>query len=121
MQCVWRYLEYYLTAHRNPPYVDWSAQTPPDINFGVIQYQLPRNARILLIGDWGTYMTDNVSMLREGLRTLKPDAIIHLGDVYYSGTAFECNQNVLQVMDKLSEELGIKRPPFFTIPGNHEY
>jgi DNA repair exonuclease SbcCD nuclease subunit len=74
-----------------------------------------------MLGDWGTHMKDNVAMLRQGLRILQPDVIIHLGDIYYSGTSYECGQNVLQVMDELAREPGIKRPPFFTIPGNHEY
>ncbi len=121
IQCVWRYLEYYVAAHSMPPYVDWAQQSPPDINFGVIEYRLPSRCRILLLGDWGTHMTDNVAMLRQGLKTFKPDVIVHLGDVYYSGTKFECVQNVLDVMDALVAELGITRPPFFTIPGNHEY
>lgn len=121
MQCVWRYLEYYVAAHRNPPYVDWAGQSPPDINFGIVDYRLPKTARVLLLGDWGTHMADNVAMLRQGLKTLNPDVIIHLGDVYYSGTKFECTRNVLRVMDSLVAELHIKRPPFFTIPGNHEY
>lgn len=120
MQCVWRYIEYYITAHRDPPYRDWNQQIPPDINFGMIDYKLPANAKILMIGDWGTHMTDNVAMLREGLRTFRPDAIIHLGDVYYSGTPFECQQNVIDVVNALEVELKF-RPPFFTIPGNHEY
>lgn len=121
MQCVWYYIQYYIAAHRDPPYRDWNQQIPPDINFGVVDYQLPPNAKILMIGDWGTHMTDNVAMLREGLRKFTPDAVVHLGDVYYSGTPYECQQNVLQVMDDLVAELKIKRPPFFTIPGNHEY
>jgi hypothetical protein len=53
MQCVRRYLEYYVTAHRMPPYVDWQAQSPPDINLGVLEYQLPKGARILLLGELG--------------------------------------------------------------------
>jgi len=121
MQCVWRWVEYYIAAHRDPPYRDWNQQIPADINFGVIDYKLPSTAKVLMIGDWGTRMTDNVAMLRAGLNAWKPDAIVHLGDVYYSGTKYECEQNVLDVMDKLVSDLGIKRPPFFTIPGNHEY
>ena len=87
----------------------------------MLDYRLPDNAKVVMIGDWGSHMTDNVAMLRQALKRFKPDAIIHLGDVYYSGTAFECKRNVLDVMDKLVKELGIQRPPFFTIPGNHEY
>jgi hypothetical protein len=121
MQCAWRWVEYYIAAHRMPPYRDWNQQSPPDINFGVIDYALPSTAKVLMLGDWGTRMADNVAMLRQGLKMFAPDAIIHLGDVYYSGTKHECEQNVLQVMDALVQELGIKRPPFFTIPGNHEY
>ena len=66
-------------------------------------------------------MTDNVAMLREGLRKFTLDAVVHLGDVYYSGTVLRVQHNVLDVMDGLVAELNIKRPPFFTIPGNHEY
>jgi predicted phosphodiesterase len=121
MQCVLRYVDYYVAAHRKPSYIDWADRSPQDINFGVIEYRLPAKSRVLLIGDWGTRMSDNVAMLRQGLATFKPDAIIHLGDVYYSGTQFECKENVLRVMDDLVAELGITRPPFFTIPGNHEY
>ena len=69
-----------------------------------------------MLGDWGARMTDNVAMLRQALKRFKPDVIIHLGDVYYSGTEFECKRNVLDVMDQLVNELGLQRPPFFAIP-----
>jgi hypothetical protein len=122
MQCVYRYLDYYASANRKPPYIDWAEQSPADINYGMIDYRLPCNSKVLLLGDWGTRMTDNVAMLRQALMKFNPDAIVHLGDVYYSGTQFECEQNVLQVMDDLIEELKMaKRPPFFALPGNHEY
>src|SRR3984893_9832198 len=56
MQCVWQYLEYYVAAHRKPPYVDWAEQSPPNINFGIVDFRLPSSAKILLLGDWGTRM-----------------------------------------------------------------
>lgn len=87
----------------------------------MLDYRLPDTAKIVLVGDWGSHMTDNVAMLRQALKRFKPDAIMHLGDIYYSGTAFECKRNVLDVMDGLVKELGLQRPPFFTVPGNHEY
>lgn len=120
-QCAIQYAKYLASGAGSPKYVNWKDQVPADISYGVLDYRLPDSARIVLVGDWGSHMTDNVAMLRQALKRFKPDAIMHLGDVYYSGTAFECKRNVLDVMDGLVKELGIKRPPFFTVPGNHEY
>jgi hypothetical protein len=120
LQCESQYLRHSVEA-RFPQYNDWKQQTPPSLAYGVIEYRLPNTCKILLIGDWGTHMTDNVAMLRQALKKFAPDAVIHLGDVYYSGTRGECERNVLTVMDRLVRELKIKRPPFFTLPGNHDY
>jgi 3',5'-cyclic AMP phosphodiesterase CpdA len=117
-QCWFRYLEYYVAAHSSPPYRYWDENKPVDISFGTIDWQLEPNSKLLIIGDWGTHMSDNVALLRQAL-TLKPDAIVHLGDVYYSGTVAECQTNVLDALDALFK--GSTRVPFFTIPGNHDY
>jgi hypothetical protein len=122
IQCGWYYAKYYVLAHLPPPYLDWQAHAPADINFGVIDYQLPANSRVLMIGDWGTHMPDNVALLRQALKKFDPDVIIHLGDVYYSGTVEECSENVLDVMNAIVAELRPqRRPAFFSIPGNHDY
>jgi len=120
VQCGLQYLRY-LVESRFPQYNDWSAQFPPDLNYGVIEWRLPATCKVVLIGDWGTHMTDNVAMLRQALKKFSPDAIIHLGDIYYSGTRRECTENVVGVVDALVAELRIRRPPFFTLPGNHDY
>jgi predicted phosphodiesterase len=109
-------------AHLPPSYNDWQAHAPADINFGVIDYLLPKNSCVLLIGDWGTHMPDNAALLRQALEKFKPDVIIHLGDVYYSGTVEECTANVLDVLDAIVADVNLpKRPAFFAIPGNHDY
>ena len=55
-------------------------------------------------------------------REIQAATIIHLGDVYYSGTVEECTQNVLDVMDQIFADANLApRPPFFAIPGNHDY
>jgi 3',5'-cyclic AMP phosphodiesterase CpdA len=118
--CLIQYVRYSFEA-RFPQYNDRRKQKPASLSYGVIDYRLPSTCKVLLIGDWGTHMTDNVALLRQALKKLQPDAIIHLGDVYYSGTRQECRQNVLDVVDALVAELKIKRPPFFTLPGNHDY
>jgi 3',5'-cyclic AMP phosphodiesterase CpdA len=122
VQCGWYYTKYYVLAHLSPTYNDWQAHAPADINFGVIDYVLPKNSRVLLIGDWGTHMPDNAALLRQALNQFKPDVIIHLGDVYYSGTVEEFTANILDVLDQIiSEVKPAKRPAFFAIPGNHDY
>lgn len=122
VQCGWYYTKYYVLAHLPPSYNDWQAHAPADINFGVIDYRLPKNSCVLMIGDWGTHMPDNAALLRQALKKFNPDVIIHLGDVYYSGTVEECTANVLDVLDKIiSDVKPQKRPAFFTIPGNHDY
>jgi hypothetical protein len=120
VQCEWEYLRY-MAESRFPQYNDWKSQKPPSLDYGVIAFRLPSTCKILMIGDWGTRMTDNVALLRQALKELKPDAIIHLGDVYYSGTPQECKENVLDVLGTVVKELGIERPPFFSLPGNHDY
>jgi Calcineurin-like phosphoesterase len=122
VQCGWYYLKYYVLAHLPPSYNDWQAHAPADINFGVIDYRLPKNSRVLMIGDWGTHMPDNAALLRQALKKFNPDVIIHLGDVYYSGTVEECTANILDVLDEVIADVKPqKRPAFFTIPGNHDY
>jgi hypothetical protein len=122
VQCGWYYTKYYVLAHLPPSYNDWQAHAPADINFGVIDYKLPNTSRVLMIGDWGTHMPDNAALLRQALKKFSPDVIIHLGDVYYSGTVEECTANVLDVLDQVVADLKLaKRPAFFSIPGNHDY
>jgi hypothetical protein len=122
LRAGWLYFKYYVIAHLPPTYRNWKGYVVKDLDYGVVKYRLPPNSRVLMIGDWGTHMPDNVALLRQAITKFKPDAIIHLGDVYYSGTVEECKENVLDVMDQIFSDpsLGL-RPPFFTIPGNHDY
>jgi 3',5'-cyclic AMP phosphodiesterase CpdA len=122
IQCGWNYTKYYVISHMSPNYNDWQAQAPANINFGVIDYLLPRNSRVLMIGDWGTHMPDNAGLLRQALTKFNPDVIIHLGDIYYSGTEEECTANVVDVLDQIIADVKLpRRPAFFSIPGNHDY
>jgi 3',5'-cyclic AMP phosphodiesterase CpdA len=122
VQCGWYYTKYYVLAHLPPSYNDWQAHAPADIKFGVIDYPLPKNSRVLMIGDWGTHMPDNAALLRQALKAFEPDVIVHLGDVYYSGTVEEFTANILDVLDQVIADVKpAKRPAFFAIPGNHDY
>ena len=102
-------------------YNDWQVQGKGDINYGVIKYKLPNNAKVAILGDWGTGMPDAVALLKDIMLKHKPDAIIHLGDIYYAGSPSECWQNFAEVLAVVFEAPGVKQVPVFTIPGNHDY
>jgi hypothetical protein len=54
------------------------------------------NARVALIADWGTGTEAAINLL-QSVRQRSPDIVIHLGDVYYSGTESECDRFFLQI------------------------
>ena len=81
--------------------------------------------RIMIIGDWGTGQYnegggyDPAQEIIDRVSVLKPDYLIHLGDVYYAGTElrlppFEEQQNFLNLWPKLPEKHS------FTLNSNHE-
>ena len=61
---------------------------------------LPRDATVAVVGDWGTG-TDNARSLLGQLARHKPDALIHLGDIYYSGTTRETHSNFLDICNQV--------------------
>jgi Calcineurin-like phosphoesterase len=76
------------------------------------------NARVALIADWGTG-TDVAVDLLKSVKKQNPDVVIHLGDVYYSGTEEECDAYFLRIVNDVLDRknTGI---PVYTIPGNHD-
>jgi len=109
---------HYKKKYKEPLYRDWKKLGKDVRTYGVIDYKLPANAKVALIGDWGTGMDDAVDMLQQ-ISEFRPDAVIHLGDIYYSGTPDECQLNVAIPFSKIFPEG--QRPLFLSIPGNHDY
>lgn len=60
-----------------------------------VTHSMPDNVRIAVVGDWGTgdwragQNPSPSARVRQAVSKLQPDITIHLGDVYYSGTAPE--------------------------------
>ena len=77
---------------------------------------LPDPARVALLADWGTGMPDARALLEQVAR-LRPDVVLHLGDIYYSGTPHEVRAHFL---DLFEEVFGARRPPLFALAGNHD-
>ena len=76
------------------------------------------NARIGLIGDWGTGAAPAKRVLAQ-MGEQNPDVVVHLGDIYYSGTEEECRTNFEAVVDGV-----LSRPSrniaVYTLSGNHD-
>jgi hypothetical protein len=96
--------------------VPYRASTGPD---DPAPLPLKENATVALIADWGTG-TAEARQLLEKVAAHQPDVLIHLGDVYYSGTASE---NTLYFLNLVNEVMGRgpDRPlPVFNMTGNHD-
>ena len=128
LKCPAIYLEYYTRYEGKFAYNDWKLLGRNIQTFGVIGennngqgYNLPNDAKVAIIGDWGTGLNDARALLVDIIKQHSPAAIIHLGDIYYSGTPDECIDNFSRTIDEAFEIAGAARVPVFSIPGNHDY
>lgn len=96
---------------RTIPYIK-----PSDVGAKVIT--IKPNARIGLIGDWGTGATPAKRVLRQ-LKSQDPDVVIHLGDIYYSATEKECQINFENIVDTVLDRAN-KQISVYTLAGNHD-
>lgn len=120
-----QYFKYYwqYPYHKGgePRYRSWQAADAGngDLRYGVIEWKLPARARVAIVGDIGTGTDVAAAVLVAALK-FAPDAILHLGDVYFSGTRFETDHRLIGLVREVLRGNG-RRVPFFTVPGNHEY
>ena len=75
--------------------------------------------RVGVLADWGTGEPEAIAVLDQ-LMLQKPDLIVHVGDIYYSGTHDECQTNFLEPI-KAARKQHERFIPVYTIPGNHDY
>jgi hypothetical protein len=76
--------------------------------------QMPDDVSIAIVGDWGTGEGPAVHLLQE-VANLKPNILLHLGDVYYSGTEDEMQHNFLQICRGTLPDATL-----FSLCGNHD-
>src|SRR5204862_199516 len=117
--CETTYLKYWAETGGHIIYRDWTKEGNGRQDYSVIPYRLPNDAKVAILGDWGTGMNDAKALLTEVMVEHHPTAILHLGDVYYSGTPEECTRHVAGICDQVFQTYG--RVPVFTIPGNHDF
>jgi hypothetical protein len=102
-----------------PQYRSWQDEGNHEQSYGTVAWQLPTDATVAIVGDVGTG-TDIAAGTLNAVMSFKPDAILHLGDVYYSGTPFEMEHSFMGLLDEVFDACK-RRVPVFTVPGNHEY
>jgi predicted phosphodiesterase len=108
---VEQYVEFYKVKHGVPPYKVWTK-----LDDFIIDWKVPAKARIVILGDWGTGQQDAKSLLAAIARK-NPDVILHLGDIYYSGTEFEMTNYFLNIW---KSEIDMTKVKTFTLAGNHD-
>ena len=113
LEALERYLIYFGPdgCRRAVPY-----RSPAQVGDGVLT--LRPGARIALISDWGLG-TDAADRVLRQAASLRPDVLIHLGDVYYSGTAREYELNFRKPIAARLGEDG-DRIPVYILSGNHD-
>jgi hypothetical protein len=112
-QAVTDYVHYFDVDRGTIPYRPAKAPDDP------APLTLPENATVALIADWGTGTPESRALL-EKVAAHRPDVLIHLGDVYYSGTPEENSNYFLDVINQVFSR-GAQRPlPVFNLTGNHD-
>jgi hypothetical protein len=106
VEAVAKYLDHYFREKFAP-----FATTPAVISAGA-----GSQISVALLGDWGTgnYKTGPAASVMSAVSALKPDYIVHLGDVYYAGTASEERARLLSLWPR-----GYSGKSF-TLNSNHE-
>ncbi len=112
-ETIQEYLSYYGPSGTRKPPMYREASTVGDATIPI-----KVGARIAVIGDWGTGAAPARRVL-EQIRTLKPDVLIHLGDIYYSGTETECHDNFTMIIDDVFERSKVPIP-VYSLVGNHD-
>jgi hypothetical protein len=70
--------------------------------------------KLAIIGDWGTGLQQAKLLLQE-VAAMKPDILLHLGDVYFAGTPSETENNFLSICRTLLGNI-----PIYSLCGNHD-
>jgi hypothetical protein len=103
----------YLATERALGVSPYRAPPAPD------ESTLPNRARVALWGDWGTG-TPEASALIERILARKPDVLIHLGDIYYSGRQPEIESRFVAPLQQARAKLGVPKVPTYSLCGNHD-
>ena len=108
-----KYAEYFIAQQKQIPYVVYK-----NLSDFVFDNKLPAQAKVAIVGDWGTGQDAAKLVLRQ-IANKQPDVVIHLGDIYYAGTQFEVGNYFTQPWKQILN-LAAKPIPTFSLAGNHD-
>ncbi len=108
-----KYAEYFIAQGKKIPY-----RVYKNLGDFVIEGKLPDDAKIAIVGDWGTGQDPAKALLKQ-VADQQPDVVIHLGDVYYSGTDFETLNYFYNPWTQILN-LSNQPKPTYTLAGNHD-
>ena len=114
IEVIAEYLEHFGLSGRKDPIPYTTYQNLDDF---VLETLAP-NATIALLADWATGTQEAVRLLQQVARK-KPDVLIHLGDIYYSGTHRETHANFLDICNRVLDRAN-SRIAIYTLTGNHD-
>jgi hypothetical protein len=87
------------------------------VSVGPKTIEIKANARVALMGDWGTGAQPAIEILKS-MANDNPDVVVHLGDIYYSGTPAECRSNFVDPINAILRDQ--KSIPVYSLSGNHD-
>lgn len=79
-----------------------------------LRFPLADNATVVVVGDFGTAKPPAIRVA-QAIRALNPDHVIHLGDIYPSGTPELAQRHFIDVWQKHGP-----KTKFWALNGNHE-
>jgi Calcineurin-like phosphoesterase len=112
---VAKYVQYFEARRKPIPYIPAKSDS-----FSV--EPIADKCTIALVGDWGTGQ-ELAKVVLHNIAKRNPDIIIHLGDVYYSGTKYEAEHYFLNIFKEVFPSITFGRnsnPRIFTMAGNHD-
>jgi hypothetical protein len=120
-EAVEKYVEYFKLRRQAIPYV----APPPagDTRFTDFAVEnIGNTCTVALVGDWGTGQ-EPAKMVLQRIAYHNPDYIIHLGDIYYSGTIYEAENYFLNIFKQVYPNKSFTpgtTPRVLTMAGNHD-
>jgi hypothetical protein len=109
-QTITEYLAYFGPdgSRQEPEYI------PPTQDMPVLTFR--PGSVVALLADWGTGTAAAIDLLNQ-MAKFNPDVIIHIGDIYYSGTPDECHRNFADILNRTFDRT---RVPIYNLTGNHD-